>query len=139
MRIFFIKNSEQVSFKKRNDSFLNRNELIYGNIGFFFSIFFLYNYFYSFFFKTFFKKLFISKYYSFSFSKIFYNLNSNLPCRKKSKNARMGKGIGVFFSWVSKIKSYKIFLEFIFFKNKKIFLFLFFLKKKVSKFVWIKI
>ncbi len=57
----------------------------------------------------------------------------NYPCRKKSKNARMGKGNGSFFSWAIKLSSFFIFAEFFYLKRIRLFYFLKKIKKKICK------
>jgi hypothetical protein len=98
LRIFSIKSSEQVSTKKRNFFKFKTAALSFGSAGFFINKVFRFEFFYFFLFKQFIKILYQYKFCSFDVKKYWYFLPPNYPCRKKSKNSRMGKGIGVFFS-----------------------------------------
>lgn len=62
-------------------------------------------------FKIFIKRLIKLRNIRFSKRKIWVWLNFNCPISRKSKNARMGKGVGVFSRWVMRFYKNHIFLQ----------------------------
>lgn len=137
--MLFSKSVESVNQKNRNKIKYKKNRLVYGNIGFFFCKYFRFEFFNFLFFKSFLKLIFLSKYISFEKKRYWFYVNANLPCRKKSKNSRMGKGIGSFFSWSNSIPMNFIFFEILFFHNFKVFQFCKMCKLKISQFLFLKI
>lgn len=133
MRFFYIKTKEQVSFKRRNYSYKKNFNLKFGNLGFFFNKSFRFEYLYFFFFKKCLKLLNKNKYMTFNKFFFWFFLKANFPLTKKSKNARMGKGKGLFLRWVIKLPFNFIFLECLTFNYLYFFFYLKFIKKIISK------
>jgi len=133
LRYFYLKTKEQVSFKKRFMDYKKLNFLNFGNHGFItkkslrfeFSNFLI--------FKKFLKIFLKSKYSLKKFFSFWFFLFGNYPITKKSKNARMGKGKGVFLRWSIRIPFNFIFLEFNFFNSNLSSLIFFNLRKNISK------
>jgi hypothetical protein len=96
LRLFFLKIGEQTSFKKRNLLKISFPSLKFGNFGFIINKIFRFEFFYFLYLKIFIKYIFNFKYSPFNYKKYWYFLSANFPYRKKSKNSRMGKGIGDF-------------------------------------------
>lgn len=115
MRYFFLKTLEQKSFKKRSILYNSKKKLNFGNYGLFFNKTTRFEFVYFFFLKKLVKNMNKNKYNLKSFFKIWIFLNSNFPISKKSKNARMGKGKGIFLRWAIFIPYNNIFIEFILF------------------------
>lgn len=128
MRFFYIKTKEQVSFKKRNYKYKKNNSALFGNILFFFNCNIRFEYIFFFFFKKILKLLNKNKFATYNKFFFWFFLKANFPLTKKSKNARMGKGKGMFLRWVIKLPANFIFLEFLTFYIK--YFFTFFKKKK---------
>lgn len=84
-------------------------------------------------FKKFLKIFLKSKYSLKKFFSFWFFLFGNYPITKKSKNARMGKGKGVFLRWSIRIPFNFIFLEFNFFNSNLSSLIFFNLRKNISK------
>lgn len=129
MRFFYIKTREQVSFKKRNQSYNSTKLLKFGNLGFFFLKEIRFEYLYFFFFKKLIKLLNKNKYCTFNKFFYWFFLKGNFPLTKKSKNSRMGKGKGMFLRWSIKLKPNFFFLEFLCFNT---FFFINYFNKKKS-------
>lgn len=128
MRFFYIKTKEQVSFKYRNYRYKKLLKLNFGNLGFFFIKNMRFEYLYFLFFKKLIKMLNKTKYISYNKFFFWFFLKGNFPLTKKSKNARMGKGKGLFLRWVIKLSNNFFFLEFLTFKIN--YFLTFFFKKK---------
>lgn len=120
---------DQNSLKKRNFTYNSHANLKFGNIGFFFSKYTRFEYNYFFFFKKL-LKIFNKTKYS-AYSKFFYwfFLKANFPVSKKSKNSRMGKGVGLFLRWAIRLNPNIYFLEILSFFNK--YFFYYFNKNKI--------
>lgn len=112
MRYFFIKTKEQNSMKKRFIDYKSYSKLQFGNNGFFIkkSVRFEFSYFLIL--KKFLKIFLKSKYSLKSLFSFWFFLFGNFPVTKKSKNARMGKGKGVFLRWSIRLPLNYVFLEF---------------------------
>jgi ribosomal protein L16/L10AE len=94
---------EQVSQKKRLKFKSKKSKLVWGNVGIitfkncrFENVYFTII-------KKYLKSMIRLKYSSINFFKIWIFLTFNYPIRQKSKNSRMGKGIGAFVRWSTKL------------------------------------
>jgi len=130
LRFFYIKTKEQVSFKQRNHVYKNFSKLTFGNLGFFFIKNFRFEYLYFLFFKKLLKLLNKNKFASFNKFFFWFFLKGNFPLTKKSKNARMGKGKGVFSRWVIILANNFFFLEFLTYNSE--YFFKYFSKRRIT-------
>ena len=135
--MFTLKSAEQVSLKKRNFFFFKKPTLVFGTSGLAINSVFKFFFYHIILFKQLLKIFYQYKYTSFPLKKYWYALSANYPCRKKSKNCRMGKGVGVFFSWAILMPANFVFLQFIYFSNKKTTTFLKMCKKRINPLVFL--
>lgn len=126
IRYFYLKNKEQVSFKRRKNFYSSFSNLKFGNFGIYALKSFRFEFNSLIFLKKITKILSKTKYLLKNFFSFWFYLIANFPLTKKSKNSRMGKGKGDFLRWVIKVPSNLIFLEF---KILKLFNYFFFFKK----------
>jgi len=91
--------------------FIKKNNLIFGNIGFFFKKNYRFEYCFFSFLRKLLKFLLVIKYSFFSYKQYWLFLGRSFKLFKKSKNSRMGSGRGLFFRYISSLSCFKIFLE----------------------------
>lgn len=83
--------------------------------------------------KIIFKSLLKYKFSIFKKLPFFFFLKPNLPISNKSKNSRMGKGVGKLLTWVFMIRANAFILSFGTFLYQRFFFFLKTLKKRITK------
>lgn len=114
MRLIYVKTKKQTSFKKRYNRIKHFSSIkkSCNSTSILTSCQFRFEYAYFRFLKKWFKKLISVKYKKTLPAKIWFNIVSNYPLTKKSKNSRMGKGKGSFFRWAILISRNSIIFEF---------------------------
>lgn len=109
----YSKNSTQPkSFKKRSPNGYSTRYLKYGNSGVFFLKSYRIENIYLFDLKKKFK-FFLVKQKKGLNKKLWISIKRNYPISKKSKNSRMGKGVGKFLRLCTRVKKNSMFLEFL--------------------------
>ena len=103
---------EQRSFKGRNWLGIKNSNLKFGNLGIAVLKCCRFEYVYFNIIKKYLKLLLKLKYSTFKVVKIWVFLKANYPISRKSKNSRMGKGVGSFVRWAIKLKRGFIVVEF---------------------------
>lgn len=107
-----MKTKEQISMKKRFIDYKNFKKLNFGNSGFYLIKSTRFEFSYFLILKIFLKNFLKSKYSLKNYFFFWFFLFGNFPITKKSKNARMGKGKGIFLRWSIRLPLNYIFLEF---------------------------
>lgn len=95
---------EQVSQKKRCNDGVKKISLKFGSNGIFVFKTCRFEYAYFNIIKRYLKAFLKIKYSRVQFTKVWIFLKANFPIRKKSKNSRMGKGIGSFLRWSIRLR-----------------------------------
>lgn len=113
---------KQVSFKKRKvELFIKEPQLLLGNAGIFFFNHVQLEFLYLKFLRRRIRYIW-KKRAKRSFNRqVWLNLKPNYPLSQKSKNARMGKGKGMFMRWIVIVKGYYVFAEFFGFNAQLLF------------------
>ena len=103
---------EQRSFKCRGWLGFKKSDLNFGNVGIAVLKCCRFEYIYFNLIRKYLKSLLKLKYSTYKIIKIWVFLKANFPISRKSKNARMGKGVGSFVRWSIKLKRGFIVVEF---------------------------
>lgn len=133
MQYKLLKSVKARSFNKRSKKSALNNLPIRFNCGLFTLKQFFFEFIYIKTLKIFFKHMLKYKYAIFKKFPIFFYLKPNLPISTKSKNSRMGKGIGKFLTWVFVLKTNSLILSFGSFIFKRFIYYETLVKKRISK------
>lgn len=103
---------QQTSNKKRYNDGFKKMRLAFGNIGICTFKTCRFEYAYLNIVRRFLKAMLKLKYARVNVAKIWIFMRFNYPIRRKSKNARMGKGVGAFLRWSTRLKRGYTLVEF---------------------------
>jgi ribosomal protein L16/L10AE len=137
LRFNKLKTIEHHSFKNRNFFKSKKEKLIRGNLGFSTSGVLTcktcrFEYAHINVIKRYLKFFLRFKYTKFKITKIWIFLKANFPISKKSKNSRMGKGVGSFVRWAIKLPRGFLIMEFFNISNYRVLKLLRFWRKRLG-------